>query len=134
MADGSVFELVRGILGPLDRFLDYLFYAGVLYGSRSIGRLLARTCRGFRTYFIPIGRVSKQELRQTYGKWAVITGGTTGIGVAYAHEVSNTSQQCLIMECMIKFIFSQFAKREINVVLISRSYDDLVNIISDLRM
>ena len=31
------------------------------------------------------------------------------------------------------FFFLKFAKRKMNVVLISRSYDDLVNIISDLR-
>ena len=31
-------------------------------------------------------------------------------------------------------ILLQFARRKMNVVLISRSYDDLVNIISELRM
>lgn len=87
MADGSIFELVSGVLGPLDRFLDYLFYAGVLYGSRNLARLAIQACKGVRTYFIPIGRAVDGDLCTKYGKWAVITGGTTGIGLAYAHEV-----------------------------------------------
>ena len=87
MADGNVFELVEGVMGSLDRFLDYFFYAGVLYGSRNLARVVYLTFRGIRTYFIPVGRAVDQDLGQKYGKWAVITGGTSGIGLAYAHEV-----------------------------------------------
>ena len=56
MADGNVFELVRGVLGPVERLLDYLFYAGVWYGTRRLTRLVVSACSGVRTYFIPIGR------------------------------------------------------------------------------
>ena len=88
MADGGVFELVNGVLGPLNEVLDYLFYAGVLYGAKNVARLVIRACSGFRTYFIPFGRASNRDLGGRYGEWAVITGGTSGIGLAYAHEVS----------------------------------------------
>jgi hypothetical protein len=84
MADGNVVELVHGVLGRMERFLDYLFYAGVFYGARNFARLVFRACGGIRTYF---GRASDEDICQKYGKWAVITGGTTGIGLAYAHEV-----------------------------------------------
>lgn len=93
MADGSIFELVRGVLGPMDRFLDHVFYAGVIFGARSIARLVFLSCRGIRTYFIPFGRASNEDLGKKYGKWAVITGGTTGIGLAYAHEVRELSMK-----------------------------------------
>lgn len=87
MADGNVFELFRGVMGSLDRFLDYLFYAGAMYGARALAKLVVRTGEGLRVYFLPVGRASDQDLSEKYGKWAVITGGTSGIGLAYAHEV-----------------------------------------------
>ncbi len=95
MADGNLFELVNGVLRPLDKVLDYLFYAGVLYGSRNFARLVIQTFRGIRTYFIPIGRAANENLSEKYGKWAVITGGTTGIGLAYAHEVRRVQRFAL---------------------------------------
>lgn len=89
MADGRVFELVQGVLGQVERILDYIFYAGVVYGASNVARLVYHACSGIRTYFIPFGRASSQDISKKYGKWAVITGGTTGIGLAYAHEVSS---------------------------------------------
>ena len=86
MADGSVYQLVRGVLEPADRFLDYLFCAGVVCGLRGTARLLYQSYRGFRTY-LTFGGTSGMKLAEKYGKWAVITGGTSAIGLAYAHEV-----------------------------------------------
>lgn len=87
MADSNVFELYRAVIGGADRFLDYLFYAGAVYGAGVVTRFALSALRGVRTYFVPFGRVSEEDLSVKYGKWAVITGGTTGIGLAYAHEV-----------------------------------------------
>lgn len=88
MADGNVFRLVSAVLGHMDTVLDYLFYAGVAYGIRIVSRTVAHACSGVRTYFIPFGRIREDEdISEKYGKWAVITGGTSGIGLAYAHEV-----------------------------------------------
>lgn len=97
MADGSVFELVSGVLGPMDKLLDYLFYAGVFWGANSAARLVVHAYRGIRTYFIPFGRPSNGDLSERYGKWAVISGGTSGIGLAYAHEVSECWNASRIM-------------------------------------
>ncbi len=88
MADGNVFRLVEGVLGPVEKALDYIFYAGLFYGAKNLSRVVYHAYRGIRTYFIPIGRDNRKDLSKKYGKWAVITGGTSGIGLAYAYEVS----------------------------------------------
>ena len=105
MADGHIFELLQDVLGGMDRFLDYLFYAGVLYGARNFTRLVFGACGGVRTYFVPFGRACDEDLSQKYGKWAVITGGTTGIGLAYAHEVRLSATNCNKLAPVITCIF-----------------------------
>lgn len=87
MTDGNVFELYRSVVGSLDRYLDYIFYGGAIYCAGVVTRLVIGTFGGLRTYFVPLGRVSDEDLSTKYGKWVVITGGTSGIGLAYAHEV-----------------------------------------------
>uniref|UniRef100_UPI00398E766F very-long-chain 3-oxoacyl-CoA reductase-like n=1 Tax=Pristiophorus japonicus TaxID=55135 RepID=UPI00398E766F len=56
---------------------------------------------GIRTYVLP--KFWRTDL-MSYGEWAVVTGATSGIGKAYAHEL---------------------ARRGLNVVLISRSLEKL---------
>ena len=88
MADGNVFQLVEELFGPVQAALDNLFYAGVLYGASRLTVLLRDIVTSIRTYIIPLGNYSKCDLSKTFGKWAVITCGTSGIGLAFAHEVS----------------------------------------------
>lgn len=115
MADGSVFELVRGVLGPVDKLLDYVFYAGVFYGARNVARLVIRACCGIRTYCVPIGRASNEDISKKYGKWAVITGGTTGIGLAYAHEVSsNLIGEGYYYECTFPLVCPKASERGVD--------------------
>lgn len=97
MADGDVFQLVNDVLGSMGRFLEYLFYVGALYGAKKTSKLVIHTWKGFRTYFIPFGRVSSTDLSEKYGKWALITGGTTGIGLAYAYEVRSCVCVCIFI-------------------------------------
>ena len=90
--DGDLREVVRLLLQPVETFLDYIFYAGVAYAVRNSAGLVHQCWRGFRTYVVPsvcsiVGR-RERKLSLQYGKWAVITGGTTPLGLAYAHEVS----------------------------------------------
>ena len=87
MADGNVFRLVEEVLSPVSAFLDGLFYAGALYGATSILNFSWQCLKGVRTYFFPFGRFSRREMVKEFGKWALITGGTSGIGLAFAHEV-----------------------------------------------
>lgn len=65
-----------------------------------------------RTYFVPVNRAVNNNLSETFGKWAVITGATSLLGVAFANE---------------------FASHGMNVVLISRSYDNLLQVVSDIQ-
>lgn len=88
MGDGHVFQLVEEVLRPVQTALDTLFYAGVLYGATRFSIFLKNVATGVRTYFIPLGSYKKSDLPKKFGKWAVITCGTSGIGMAYAHEVS----------------------------------------------
>ena len=88
MADGHVFQLVEEVLRPAQTALDTLFYAGVLYGAARCSIFLKNVARGVRTYFVPLGSYKTSDLSKKFGKWAVITCGTSGVGVAYAHEVS----------------------------------------------
>ena len=88
MADGHVFQLVEEVLKPVQTALDTLFYAGVLYGTVRFSIFLKKIAKGVRTYFVPLGNYNKSDLSKKFGKWAVITCGTSGIGMAYAHEVS----------------------------------------------
>ena len=96
MADGNVFELMQGVLSPVERGLDYLFYAGVLYGAGRLSQSLVQCLRGVRTYLLPYGRTADTDLAQRYGRWAVITGATSGIGLAYTREVGGP-KQCIVM-------------------------------------
>ena len=88
MANGHVFKLVEELFRPVETALDTLFYAGVLYGGGRITVLLRDLIRGVRTFFLPLGNYNRSHLPKEFGKWAVITCGTSGIGTAFAHEVS----------------------------------------------
>ena len=88
MGDGHVFQLVEEVLRPVQTAIDTLFYAGVLYGATRCAAFFKTAVKGVRTYFIPLGSYKRCDLSKRFGKWAVITCGTSGIGMAYAHEVS----------------------------------------------
>lgn len=96
MSDGHVFKLVEELFRPVESFLDGLFYTGVLYGAIHLTAVIKNASKGVRTYLLPLGNYSKRDLPKTFGKWAVITCGTSGIGVAFAHEVSRGSRICHI--------------------------------------
>ena len=89
MADGHVFKLVEEVLRPVQTVLDTLFYAGVVYGAARFSVFLRNFARGVRTYFLPFGSYKECDLSKKFGKWVVITCGTSRIGEAYAHEVSS---------------------------------------------
>ncbi len=88
MGDGHVFQLVEEVLRPVQTAIDTLFYAGVLYGATRLSIFFKTVVKGVRTYLLPLGSYKRSDLSKRFGKWAVITCGTSGIGMAYAHEVS----------------------------------------------
>ncbi len=87
MADGTVLKLLESVLSPMSALLDGLFYAGALHGGKIFLKFTWTCVKGLRTYFIPYGRLSRRDLASELGKWALIAGGTSGIGLAFAHEV-----------------------------------------------
>lgn len=104
MAD-SPLGFVEELFSPLEPFLDRIFLAGVVYGSWNAVRCCYCILRSFRNYLLPIGATPVTTER--LGEWAgmvnitnhsilicytVVTGATTGLGKAFALNVSCDSK------------------------------------------
>ncbi len=63
----------------------------------------------------------------------VVTGATSGIGLAYAREVRLVFASLACQVAVLLCIPCQFAQRGMNVVVISRSYEDLLEVVSEIR-
>ena len=66
----SVLLLAQEFFEPLNAGLDYLFYAGTLYGARHVLGFVYDFLRGLRTYILPFGRCCNSDLTKQFGKWA----------------------------------------------------------------
>ncbi|XP_039603098.1 very-long-chain 3-oxoacyl-CoA reductase-like [Polypterus senegalus] len=97
----------------LDMNGDMLLYvfAGLGVFSFTVGavQLVWNIWRGFLSYIMPW--FWKTDLK-SFGEWAVVTGATSGIGKAYAHEL---------------------ARRGLNVILISRCMERLKNVAAEIE-
>ena len=62
-------EILRSY-GRWTSVLDYAFYVGVGYGIFKGLQLTYEILSGIRTYFVPIGRAVRRDLREQFGKWA----------------------------------------------------------------
>ncbi|KFV91531.1 PREDICTED: inactive hydroxysteroid dehydrogenase-like protein 1 [Eurypyga helias] len=95
--------LYREISRSCNFYIEALAIVGAWYTVRKCVSLAFDTYSMLRLHLIPkLG--SKIDLVKQYGKWAVVTGSTDGIGKAYAEEL---------------------AKRGVNIVLISRNREKL---------
>ncbi|XP_053935070.1 inactive hydroxysteroid dehydrogenase-like protein 1 [Cuculus canorus] len=95
--------LYREISRSLQCLLGALALVGAWYTVQKVCVSAVDTYSMLRLHFIPkLG--GKIDLVKQYGKWAVITGSTDGIGKAYAEEL---------------------AKRGVNIILISRNKEKL---------
>lgn len=83
-------------------------------GLLAVGKILAGALWGavvaLRAHLW--GRLWAKELVQSYGKWAVVTGSTDGIGKSYAKEL---------------------AKKGMNIVLISRNLEKLQKVAGEIK-
>ena len=66
-------------------FITFLAFLGLLSWLQIVYRLF----RGVWIHFLRLGRHLK-----TYGKWAVVTGATDGIGLAYAEALAARGKPC----------------------------------------
>ncbi|KAK8388537.1 hypothetical protein O3P69_020489 [Scylla paramamosain] len=97
------------LLPGLGDFEYVITVVGLLTVIKFVAQILWAVGTGVRAYFW--SRLWQKQLVETYGKWAVVTGSTDGIGKEYAKEL---------------------AKRGMNLVLISRSMDKLQKVSTEI--
>ncbi|XP_050717313.1 inactive hydroxysteroid dehydrogenase-like protein 1 [Eriocheir sinensis] len=97
------------LIPGLGDFEYVLTVVGLLSLIKFLAQFLWAVGDGVRTHFW--SRLWRKRLVEDYGKWAVVTGSTDGIGKEYAKEL---------------------AKRGMNVVLISRSMDKLQKVSTEI--
>ncbi|XP_053384919.1 inactive hydroxysteroid dehydrogenase-like protein 1 isoform X2 [Mercenaria mercenaria] len=91
--------LLREILEFFSNIRDVFAVLGAIYAAKKTLRLAATVFDSVNVQLI--SRLSANcDLSEKFGSWAVVTGGSEGIGLAYAKEL---------------------ARRKLNVILISRS-------------
>ncbi|RWS25158.1 inactive hydroxysteroid dehydrogenase-like protein 1 [Leptotrombidium deliense] len=90
------------------RLEELLALIGLLYIGKQAITLTYHLINGCRIHFF--SKLWPQNL-SLYGEWAVITGGSDGIGKAFAYAL---------------------AKRNVNLLLIARQEEKLINVASDL--
>ncbi|NXL92625.1 HSDL1 protein, partial [Alectura lathami] len=95
--------LYREISRSCSFYVEALAIVGAWYTVRKCVTLAFDTYSVIRLHAIP-KLVGEVDLAKRYGRWAVVTGSTDGIGKAYAEEL---------------------AKRGVNIILISRSKEKL---------
>ncbi len=82
------------------KYAAFFEYFGLVVFSYGLLKLASRFFNNFGTFFLGFGKVNVRK----YGRWAVVTGCTDGIGKAYAE---------------------QLAKSGLNIVLVSRTLSKL---------
>ncbi|NWV67292.1 HSDL1 protein, partial [Malurus elegans] len=95
--------LYREISHSCSFYIEGLAIVGAWYTLTKCVSLALDTYSALRLYVIP-RLTGEVDLVKKYGKWAVVTGGTDGIGKAYAEEL---------------------AKRGVNIILISQNKEKL---------
>lgn len=93
MSVDSVSYLVQNLFDPWTvRVVDWLFYAGVAVGVSKVAQGVYSLVPGIYTYFYP--KLRPLSLTEKYGRWAVVTGATSSLGIAFAKEVKNVFIAC----------------------------------------
>ncbi|XP_054856514.1 inactive hydroxysteroid dehydrogenase-like protein 1 isoform X2 [Eublepharis macularius] len=95
--------LLREIGRSCNCYIETLALIGALYTAKTCFTFVNDTYTLIRLHFIP-RLVRRADLVKLYGKWAVVTGCTSGIGKSYAKEL---------------------ASRKVNIILISRNKEKL---------
>ncbi|XP_063169102.1 inactive hydroxysteroid dehydrogenase-like protein 1 [Candoia aspera] len=102
--------LLREIGRSYNYCVEMLALAGALYATKVCVTVLNNTYALIRVHFVP-RMFGRPDLSRRYGKWAVVTGGTSGIGLSYAKEL---------------------ASRGVDLILISRNRERLESIAEEM--
>ncbi|XP_074864615.1 inactive hydroxysteroid dehydrogenase-like protein 1 [Carettochelys insculpta] len=106
----SFYLLYREIGRSCNCYMEALALVGAWYMARKCFSIVCDSYSLIRLHFIP-RLVSRPDLVKQYGRWAVVTGSTAGIGKAYAEELASYG---------------------INIILISRSKEKLETVAKDI--
>ncbi|XP_039209737.1 inactive hydroxysteroid dehydrogenase-like protein 1 isoform X3 [Crotalus tigris] len=89
MAAVDSFSLLMREIGRSYHYcVEMLAVMGAFYASKVCITVLSDTYVLIRVHFVP--RIfGRPDLSKRYGKWAVVTGGTSGIGLSYARELAS---------------------------------------------
>ncbi|XP_056382383.1 inactive hydroxysteroid dehydrogenase-like protein 1 isoform X2 [Hyla sarda] len=98
--------LYREVARSCQNHLEFLAVVGALYTARK-GLCILYDCYSLLRLHVTPCLLSKKDLVQHYGEWAVVTGATNSIGKAYAEEL---------------------AKCGLNIILICSKRDQLHNV------
>ncbi|XP_033638815.1 inactive hydroxysteroid dehydrogenase-like protein 1 [Asterias rubens] len=108
----SVNFLVAEISKSVETYQEALTILGAYFVCQKAVKTLVHFCEVTRVHFLPRLPLRKRDLVAEFGKWAVVTGSTDGIGKAYAQEL---------------------ASHGVNIILISRSQDKLRRVAKDIE-
>ena len=113
MASSDSFQLVLTEISKSIREITETFaLIGVAYVGKLSVNFISNTLYGLRTYLLP-RLINNDKWLKSMGQWAVVTGCTHGIGLAYAKEL---------------------AKRGLNLILISRNQELLQKVSKSLGL
>lgn len=106
---GYIFQIVRDIDPKLRLLIDTFTLLGLAWSTRFAFRFLSAIYYGLRVHVL--SRFGRTDLVKRYGRWAVITGATDGVGLEYAR---------------------QFAARGLSIVLVGRNEHKLGRVQEEL--
>ncbi|XP_073515503.1 inactive hydroxysteroid dehydrogenase-like protein 1 isoform X3 [Phyllobates terribilis] len=106
IVQGTIVSLAKEVVQSYHNNLDILAIVGACYTVRKGLNLLRGCCSLIKHQVFPV-LFSNTNTILKYGEWAVVTGGSDGIGKAYAEEL---------------------ASHGVNIILIGRSIQKLQNV------
>ncbi|XP_053126792.1 inactive hydroxysteroid dehydrogenase-like protein 1 [Hemicordylus capensis] len=88
--------LLREIGRSCNCYMETLAFIGALYTAKTCFTFANDTYTLIRLHFIP-RLISRADLVKLYGKWAVVTGCTSGIGKSYAKELASHGMNIILI-------------------------------------
>ena len=103
---------IQNIFATFNEWQKTLAVFGLMYLLKILFAIFIDLKRLIKTYILPNIGVASTNFKHKYGKWAVVTGCTQGIGLSYVEEL---------------------AKRGMSIVLISRNQQKLSELAKDVK-